>query len=129
MYQDLINKKTKLSVIGLGYVGLPIALEFARKMQVVGFDIKENRIEMMRQHIDPSKEMESDAFVDRDIQFTSNYEDLREATFHIVAVPTPLTSHNLPDLQPLLSASATVGKVLKKGEFVVFDATVYPGCT
>lgn len=129
MYQDLINKKTKLSVIGLGYVGLPIALEFARKMQVVGFDIKENRIEMMRQHIDPSKEMESDAFVDRDIQFTSNYEDLREATFHIVAVPTPLTSHNLPDLQPLLSASATVGKVLKKGDIVVFESTVYPGCT
>src|SRR5690554_2224940 len=129
MYQDLINKKTKLSVIGLGYVGLPIALEFARKMQVIGFDIKENRIEMMRQHIDPSKEMESEAFVDRDIQFTSNFEDLREATFHIVAVPTPLTNHNLPDLQPLLSASATVGKVLKKGDYVVFESTVYPGCT
>ncbi len=129
MYQDLINKKTKLSVIGLGYVGLPIALEFARKMQVIGFDIKENRIEMMRQHIDPSKEMESEAFVDRDIQFTSNIEDLREATFHIVAVPTPLTNHNLPDLHPLLTASSTVGKILKKGDIVVFESTVYPGCT
>ncbi len=129
MYQDLINKKTKLSVIGLGYVGLPIALEFARKMQVIGFDIKENRIEMMRQHIDPSKEMGSEAFVDRDIQFTSNFEDLREATFHIVAVPTPLTNHNLPDLHPLLTASSTVGKILKKGDIVVFESTVYPGCT
>lgn len=129
MYQDLINKKTKLSVIGLGYVGLPIALEFARNMKVVGFDIKEDRVEMMRQNIDPSKELEAEDFINRDIHFTSNAEDLRDATFHIVAVPTPLTNHNLPDLKPLMSASETVGKVLKKGDIVVFESTVYPGCT
>lgn len=129
MYQELLDKKTKLSVIGLGYVGLPIALEFARKMQVVGFDIKEDRVEMMRNRIDPSKELESEAFDGCDIHFTCNLEDLREATFHVVAVPTPINRHNLPDLHPLLSATHTVGKVLKKGDYVVFESTVYPGCT
>jgi len=129
MYQDLINKKTKLSVIGLGYVGLPIALEFARKMQVVGFDINEERIEMMRNKIDPSNELSSEAFDGCDILFTSDIDDLKDATFHVVAVPTPLTDHKLPDLRPLLGASATVGKILKKGDIVVFESTVYPGCT
>ncbi len=129
MYQDLINKKAKLSVIGLGYVGLPIALEFSKKMQVVGFDINEERIEMMRNGIDPSNELDSDAFEGCDILFTSNLDDLKDATFHVVAVPTPLTDHKLPDLRPLLGASATVGKILKKGDVVVFESTVYPGCT
>ncbi|MDR2927101.1 MAG: nucleotide sugar dehydrogenase [Cytophagaceae bacterium] len=129
MFQELIDKKKKLSVIGLGYVGLPIALEFARKMQVVGFDIKEERVELMRRKIDPSSELESAAFDGTDIHFTANPDDLREACFHIVAVPTPINKHNLPDLTPLLGACHTVGKILKQGDYVVFESTVYPGCT
>ena len=129
MFKRLINKETKLSVIGLGYVGLPIALEFARKMQVVGFDIKEDRIEKMRHSIDPSDELEAADFEGCDIQFTCHPEDLKAATFHVVAVPTPINKHNLPDLHPLLSATKTVGSILKKGDYVVFESTVYPGCT
>jgi UDP-N-acetyl-D-galactosamine dehydrogenase len=129
MFQQLINKETKLSVIGLGYVGLPIALEFARKMKVIGFDIKPSRVEMMKKGIDPSNELEASDFEGCYIEFTSNPEDLREATFHVVAVPTPINKHNLPDLNPLMSASRAVGKILKKGDYVVFESTVYPGCT
>ncbi len=129
IYQDLLDKKAKLSVIGLGYVGLPIALEFARKIEVIGFDIKEDRVEMMRNRIDPSEELEAEAFDGCDIQFTSKLEDLKDAQFHIVAVPTPIDSHKLPDLTPLLKASETVGKILKKGDYVVYESTVYPGAT
>lgn len=129
MLDKLLNKETKLSVIGLGYVGLPIALEFARKMKVVGFDIKQDRVDLMKQSIDPSKELEKTAFDGCDIQFTCNVADLKEATFHVVAVPTPINEHNLPNLTPLLSATKTVGRALKKGDIVVFESTVYPGCT
>jgi len=129
IYQELIDKKTKLSVIGLGYVGLPIALEFAKNISVIGFDIKADRVEMMKNKMDPSEELGSDAFEGCDIQFTANVEDLRAATFHIVAVPTPIDKHNLPDLTPLIGACRSVGKVLKKGDYVVFESTVYPGCT
>lgn len=128
-FQQLLNKESKISVIGLGYVGLPIALELARHFQVVGFDIKEERVAQMQRHEDPSKELEAADFADCDIQFTSKPDDLRAATFHVVAVPTPINRHNLPDLHPLLSASKTVGKILKKGDCVVFESTVYPGCT
>jgi UDP-N-acetyl-D-glucosamine/UDP-N-acetyl-D-galactosamine dehydrogenase len=129
MYNQLINKKTKLSVIGLGYVGLPIALEFARKIKVVGFDIKPERIELMKKGIDPSNELTSDSFKNTDIHLTWNPEDLREASFHIIAVPTPTDKHNLPDLTPVMNASETVGRILKKGDYVVYESTVYPGCT
>ncbi|GAC1447962.1 MAG: nucleotide sugar dehydrogenase [Chitinophagaceae bacterium] len=129
MYQELVDRKNKLAVIGLGYVGLPIALEFARKITVLGFDINEKRIEMMRNHIDPSKELKEEAFKNRDIVFTSDPEVLREATFFIIAVPTPVDKYNVPDLKPLLSASQTVGKALKKGDYVVYESTTYPGCT
>jgi len=129
IYQDLLDKKAKLSVVGLGYVGLPIALEFARKMDVIGFDIKEERVEMMRNHIDPSEELAAEEFDGCSIEFTSKMEDLRAAQFHIIAVPTPIDSHKLPDLTALLKASETVGKVLKKGDYVVYESTVYPGAT
>lgn len=129
MLEQLLAKETKLSVIGLGYVGLPIALEFARKMSVIGFDIKEDRVELMRKGIDPSDELDSSAFEGCDITFTSNPADLKDATFHVVAVPTPINKHNLPDLTPLLGATRAVGKILKKGDYVVFESTVYPGCT
>lgn len=129
IYQKLINKETKLSLIGLGYVGLPIALEFAKKISVIGFDISEERVEMMKNSKDPSDELEPDAFKDCDITFTTNLEDLKNASFHIVAVPTPIDSHNMPDLSPLIEATKTVGKILKKGDYVVFESTVYPGAT
>lgn len=129
IYKKLINKEAKLSLIGLGYVGLPIALEFAKKIQVIGFDISEERIQKMKQKIDPSDELGPEAFEGCDILFTSNPDDLKEAAFHIVAVPTPIDNHNMPDLSPLLAASRTVGKILKKSDYVVYESTVYPGAT
>jgi len=129
IYKQLCDKRTKLSIIGLGYVGLPIALEFAKKISVIGFDIKTDRVEKMKKKIDPSEELESSAFDNCDIMFTANPEDLKQATFHIIAVPTPIDEHNLPDLSPLLSATRTIATVLKKGDYVVYESTVYPGCT
>lgn len=129
MLNKLISKETKLSVIGLGYVGLPIALEFAKKIKVVGFDIKPDRIELMKKGIDPSNELGQEAFKNTDIVFTSDPLDLKEASFHIIAVPTPTNIYNLPDLTPVLRASETVGRILKKGDYVVYESTVYPGCT
>lgn len=129
MYQDLVDKKKKLAVIGLGYVGLPIALEFAKKIKVIGFDINAERIKMMQNKIDPSQELESSAFDGCDIEFTNNLEILKQANFFIVAVPTPVDEHNVPDLKPVLRASETIGKVVKKGDYVVYESTVYPGCT
>lgn len=129
MYDQIIKREKVVSVIGLGYVGLPIALEFAKKMHVIGFDIKEDRVEMMRNKIDPSCELPSEAFDGCDIHFTAKLDDLKQAHFHIVAVPTPIDRHNLPDLTPLLAATKTVGKILKKGDYVVYESTVYPGCT
>jgi UDP-N-acetyl-D-glucosamine/UDP-N-acetyl-D-galactosamine dehydrogenase len=129
MYQELIDKKKKLAVIGLGYVGLPIALEFAKKISVIGFDINADRIKLMENAIDPSNELESSAFANCDIEFTNSLDKLREANFFIVAVPTPVDEYNVPNLIPVIKASETIGKVLKKGDYVVFESTVYPGCT
>ena len=114
MYQPLVDKKAKLAVVGLGYVGLPIALEFAKKISVIGFDINSKRIELMKQSIDPSNELEKEAFDGCDITFTDSLETLREARFFIVAVPTPVDEHNVPDLTPVTRASETIGKVVKK---------------
>ncbi|MDP1623913.1 MAG: nucleotide sugar dehydrogenase [Bacteroidales bacterium] len=129
MYEKLLKKEASISVIGLGYVGLPIALEFARKLKVVGFDIKPDRVEMMKNHIDPSGELPAEAFQNTDILITADPDDLRSCSFHIVAVPTPVDKHNLPDLQPLLAATKTVAQALKKGDYVVYESTVYPGAT
>jgi UDP-N-acetyl-D-glucosamine/UDP-N-acetyl-D-galactosamine dehydrogenase len=129
MIDKLIKKEEALAVIGLGYVGLPIALEFARNMKVIGFDIKAERVELMKKKIDPSNELPSEAFDGCDIHFTASMEDLRRARFYIIAVPTPIDDYNMPDLKPVIMASETVGKVLKKGDYVVYESTVYPGCT
>ncbi len=129
MIDKLLNKENKLAVIGLGYVGLPIALEFAKKMSVIGFDINAERVEMMKNNIDPSQELEAEAFEGTDIYFTADPAELAEATFFIVAVPTPVDKHKVPNLTPVLSASKTLGKILKKGDYVVYESTVYPGCT
>jgi len=129
MYNSLINKQAKLAVIGLGYVGLPIALEFAKTISVIGFDINEQRVDQMRQGIDPSKELDKSAFCDVDIEFTCDIEVLKQAKFYIVAVPTPIDKYNVPDLTMVKKASETIGKVVKKGDYVVYESTVYPGCT
>ncbi|MCU0437660.1 MAG: nucleotide sugar dehydrogenase [Raineya sp.] len=129
IYQNIIEKNTHIAVIGLGYVGLPIALAFAKKVKVVGFDINETRVKMMQNNQDPSNELDSSEFEGCDITFTNQLSDLQKATFFIVAVPTPIDEHTQPNLHPLLSASTTVGKALKKGDYVVFESTVYPGCT
>jgi len=129
IYDRLLKKEAKLAVIGLGYVGLPIALEFARKIKVVGFDINAKRVAMMKEGKDPSSELDSSAFDGTDISFTCDLEDLRDVNFFIIAVPTPINASNLPDLTPVLKASETVGKVLKKGDYIVYESTVYPGCT
>lgn len=129
MYQELINKSRKLAVIGLGYVGLPIALEFARKLSVIGFDIREDRISKLKKQVDPSNELTPEAFEGCEITFTSDSSRLSGAGFFIVAVPTPIDQYKLPDLGPLTAAARTIGKVLKKGDYVVFESTVYPGCT
>ncbi len=129
MYNKLIRDKATISVIGLGYVGLPIALEFAKKIKVIGFDINAERVEMMKNHIDPSQELEPEDFEGTNIEFTSDSKDISKADFHIVAVPTPINDHNQPNLKPLLSACKVVGQNIKKGDYVVFESTVYPGCT
>ncbi|MCQ2605098.1 MAG: nucleotide sugar dehydrogenase [Bacteroidales bacterium] len=129
MIEDLHNKNKKIAVVGLGYVGLPLALEFAKKFSVIGFDINAARVALMNNHIDPSEELDKSAFDGCDIVFSSNPDDLKQAQFFVVAVPTPIDSHNVPDLKPLLSATDLVGNALKKGDYVVYESTVYPGAT
>ena len=129
MLNSLRGKNSAISVVGLGYVGLPLALELAKKFKVVGLDISESRIQMMKAGEDPSEELASEEFLNRDIRFTADPDDLKEATFHIVAVPTPVDASRTPNLRPLIGASTSVGKILKKGDIVVYESTVYPGCT
>jgi len=127
--RQFVEKKQTLAVIGLGYVGLPIALAFAKKIKVIGFDINSSRIELMKKDIDPSGELDKTDFENSEIVFTDNLIILKEASFYIVTVPTPIDTFNHPDLAPLLSATKTIAKVLKKGDYVVYESTVYPGCT
>ncbi len=125
----LRDKKEAISLIGLGYVGLPLALVLADKFRVIGFDISEARVAMMQAGQDPSEELEAEAFVDKDILFTADPSRVADASFHIIAVPTPVSEASVPDLKALIGASTTVGRVLKKGDVVVYESTVYPGCT
>ncbi|MEL6655603.1 MAG: nucleotide sugar dehydrogenase [Bacteroidota bacterium] len=129
MYSALANKEKAISVVGLGYVGLPLALELAKKFRVIGFDISAERVAMMKRGVDPSEELEASAFENKDIEFTDNPSRLLNAQFHIVAVPTPVDEHRVPDLTALIKSSETVGKALKKGDYVVYESTVYPGAT
>jgi UDP-N-acetyl-D-glucosamine/UDP-N-acetyl-D-galactosamine dehydrogenase len=129
MYQSLIEKRKKLAVIGLGYVGLPVALAFAKKMSVVAYDLSQKKIEALLQGIDPNQESASSAFEDTDIEFSSDFNALKKAHFYIVTVPTPVDPQNLPDLSALLAATRSLGQVLKKGDYIVYESTTYPGCT
>ncbi len=123
----MINRR--ISVIGLGYVGLPVAVAFGTTHPVIGFDIKKKRIEKLKKNIDKTLEVSKNELIESKIKFTSNAKDLESANFHIVAVPTPINDANQPDLSPLISASKSVGAQLKKGDIVVYESTVYPGAT
>ena len=116
MDKEILNKKAKVALIGLGYVGLPIALAFAKKVSVIGFDINKKRIDMMKNGIDPSGELPKSDFEGCDIEFTDSLDVLKKASFYIVAVPTPIDLSNKPDLTPVIKASESIGKVLKKGD-------------
>ena len=129
MFTEIQNREAKIALVGLGYVGLPLALAFAKRCSVIGFEIDPSRLEKLRRGEDPSRELEAESFASADICFTDSIERLKEARFFVVAVPTPVDKCNQPDLRPLLSATETVGKVLKKGDYVVYESTVYPGCT
>ncbi len=129
IYDRLLLKQTSISVIGLGYVGLPIALELAKKFNVIGFDINAERIELMKKEIDPSNELPPEAFHNTTITFTDRKTELKKAGFHIVAVPTPINKHNQPDLEPLVKACNTLGEIIQKGDYIIFESTVYPGAT
>ena len=130
LYTDLINKKEKLSLVGLGYVGMPIAVAFANKgIDVIGFDLNKAKIELYKSGVDPTKEVGDEAIKKTAVYFTSDEKDLQKAKFHIVAVPTPVNTDHTPDLTPVIGASEIVGRNLTKGSYVVFESTVYPGCT
>ena len=129
MYEQLINKERTLGVIGLGYVGLPLALEFAKHFRVVGFDISEERVAMMREGRDPSDELGPEAFENKDITYTTDPLALKDVGFYVVAVPTDITESKVPNLVPLQKSSETVAKTLQAGDYVVYESTVYPGCT
>ena len=129
-YNKLINKEEKLSLVGLGYVGMPIAVAFANKgVDVIGFDLNKAKIDLYKSGVDPTKEVGDDAIKNTSVCFTSDEKELRKAKFHIVAVPTPVNTDHTPDLTPVIGASEIVGRNLTKGSYVVFESTVYPGCT
>lgn len=129
LYQEIVTKQANISLIGLGYVGMPIAVAFAKKINVIGFDISSEKVELYKNGIDPTKEVGNEAIKQTTVEFTSNEEDLKKAKFHIVAVPTPVNADHTPDLRPIQGASRTLGKNLTKGSIVVYESTVYPGVT
>lgn len=129
IYEQLINKSTYLSLIGLGYVGMPIAVAFAKKVKVIGYDLNAMKIELYKSGIDPTREVGNEAIKNTTVEFTTDETRLREAKFHIVAVPTPINNDHTPDLTPIEGACRILGRNLNKGSLVVFESTVYPGVT
>lgn len=129
LYEDLLSGKEKLSLVGLGYVGMPIAVAFAKKIKVIGFDLNKAKIELYKSGIDPTREVGDEAVKNSSVEFTADETKLREAKFHIVAVPTPVNDDHTPDLTPVEGASEILGRNLTRGSVVVFESTVYPGVT
>ena len=129
LYNDLLLKKEKLSLVGLGYVGMPIAVAFAKKVDVIGFDLNKEKIELYKSGIDPTNEVGDEAIKNTTVEFTADETRLKEAKFHIVAVPTPINQDTTPDLEPVISASKILGRNLTKGSIVVYESTVFPGVT
>jgi UDP-N-acetyl-D-glucosamine/UDP-N-acetyl-D-galactosamine dehydrogenase len=129
LYEKIVNREEKISLVGLGYVGMPIAVAFAKKADVIGFDVNKPKIQLYNNGIDPTKEVGNDVIKNTTVEFTSDESRLREAKFHIVAVPTPVRDDHTPNLTPIESASRTLGRNLTKGSIVIFESTVYPGVT
>lgn len=129
LYEKIVNKEEKISVVGLGYVGMPIAVAFAKKVDVIGFDLNKKKIDLYKSGIDPTNEAGDDEIKKTTVEFTDDETKLKEAKFHIVAVPTPINSDKTPDLSPVEGASRIVGRNLTKGSIVVYESTVYPGVT
>ena len=129
LYEDIVNGKEKVSLVGLGYVGMPIAVAFERKIQVIGFDLNESKIALYQSGVDPTNEVGDEVIKNTTVEFTADAARLKEAKFHIVAVPTPVNNDHTPDLTPVEGASRILGKNLTKGSIVVFESTVYPGVT
>lgn len=129
LFEKIVNKDEKISVVGLGYVGMPIAVAFAKKIDVIGFDLNKKKIDLYRAGIDPTNEVGNDEIKNTTVEFTADETKLKEAKFHIVAVPTPINSDKTPDLSPVEGASRIVGRNLTKGSIVVYESTVYPGVT
>ncbi|MGP4073833.1 nucleotide sugar dehydrogenase [Piscibacillus sp. B03] len=129
LYKNIVDKKEKIALVGLGYVGMPLAIAFARKVDVIGFDLSEKKIDLYKSGIDPTNEVGNDVIKQTKVCFTSDETKLKEAKFHIVAVPTPINSDKTPDLGPVEGASTIVGRNLTKGSIVVYESTVYPGVT
>ncbi len=130
LFEKIIKNEEKISLVGLGYVGMPIAVAYAKKgIDVIGFDLNKAKIELYKSGVDPTKEVGDEAIKNSTVYFTSDESDLKKAKFHIVAVPTPVNTDHTPDLTPVVGASEIVGRNLTKGSYVVFESTVYPGCT
>lgn len=129
LYEKIIIKKEKIALVGLGYVGMPIAVAFAKKVNVIGFDLNAEKIELYKQGIDPTKEVGDEEIKKSTVEFTSDEKRLQESKFIIVAVPTPVNTDHTPDLAPVISASEIVGRNITKGSIIVYESTVYPGCT
>ena len=129
LYEKIVNKEEKISLVGLGYVGMPIAVAFARKVNVVGYDLNTAKIDLYKNGIDPTNEVGDEVIKNTTVEFTSDENKLKEAKFHIVAVPTPVNDDHTPDLSPVEGASRILGRNLTKGSIVVFESTVYPGVT
>ena len=129
LYEEIKNRKEKIAVVGLGYVGMPIAVEFGKYAEVIGFDTNSAKIGLYRSGIDPTNEAGNEAIASAKVDFKKKKKKLREARFFIVAVPTPVNTDHTPDLTPVESASEVVGRNLQKGSIVVFESTVYPGVT
>lgn len=129
LYEKIVSKEEKLSLVGLGYVGMPIAVAFAKKIDVVGFDLNSAKIDLYKSGIDPTREVGDEVIKATTVDFTADETKLKEAKFHIVAVPTPVNNDHTPDLAPVEGASQILGRNLTKGSIVVFESTVYPGVT
>ncbi|MCH5339814.1 MAG: nucleotide sugar dehydrogenase, partial [Acetatifactor sp.] len=129
LYEKIVSGEEKIALIGLGYVGMPIAVAFARKIKVVGFDLNEEKIKLYQSGVDPTNEVGDEVIKNSTVDFTADASRLREAKFHIVAVPTPVKSDHTPDLSPVEGASRILGQNLTKGSIVVYESTVYPGVT
>ena len=129
LYEKLLSGEEKLSLVGLGYVGMPIAVAYAKKIKVVGYDFNAAKVDLYKKGIDPTREVGDAAIKETSVEFTADPEKLKECKFHVVAVPTPVNDDHTPDLSPVEGASRTLGKYLTKGSIVVYESTVYPGVT